>query len=315
MGKINSADIILSKAICDCVKKGMTFDEAMVAICKRLKNIEHEIDLTGVLLKELGIKNNCKLTYKNLLTEIINALIKKDIDFSTQLSVLQTLVNQINTTLGAYSDTKVSASATDTASGFLNSKITTGQVGAIEYLSDKIVFMGFVPVGSVFMISKNRLVDFDLSGKGRAGSDVWGYAIANGSNGTTNRLGAFPRYTSNLALAGNREGADTVLVTESMIPSLNINVTGTINDDLITPVSVEMEFNTNKINDGSGGSDNLLRYTPPGTPGSSVMRSRTIDLKHAHSHSLTARRVNNSPVPLSVVPSHILEIPIERINP
>lgn len=308
-------DIELSKAICSCsIKKGMTLEEALDAVCKTIQCIESDINLDGVRLKDIGINNSCKLKYKNLLTEVLNAFIAQGIAFSTSLTNIQLQLQQAITTAAAIKDEKVKASASDTAAGYLDAKITTNQPGSIVYQNDKIIITGFVPIGSVFYISRSRTPDFDNTGKGRINTDLWGYAISNGANGTTNRLNRLIRCTDTLNNAGNTGGSDTRTLEAANIPSLSTNVTGTISDAIIDPIQLEMEFNNNKIADGSGGSVYLLRFTPPGTPGASVMKTRPYSFKHSHNHNLQANRTNSNVTPVNTLPSHILEIPIERIS-
>lgn len=303
-----------SNSICDClIKKGMNLEEALDLICKSYLPVRKALELDQVKFKDLGINITCALTYKNLLTEIINALIQKDIDILKSFEVLIQTVNSIIDAAASYKDEKVKLSAASSEAKYLSDYISTLQPGTITNVEDKLVFIGFVPIGTVMMINKSRLPDFETNGKGKINTDVYGYAICNGNNGTINRLGKMVKFATDVSDAGKSGGADTFTIADTNIPSLAMGVTGTISDALVTPVKTKTSYYINIINDGAGGTEKLLRWTADGN-GTNEVLSKALDLRHGHSFNLSASRTNTNPTPIDILPSHILEIPIERIT-
>lgn len=296
------------------VKKDMNLQEILEVYAKAVIAIETAIDLNSVRLKDLGIIDTCKLQAKNLLSEILNLLIAGDKDIRNSLQQIQTNINNFSSTIGNIKDEKAKVSSADTAAGYLKDKITSDQSGCITDKGDRLLLMGFAPIGSVMIIDAGRVGDFDGTGKGKAATDVWGWAISNGQNGTRNRLGKFARYVSALADAGNTGGADDFTVKGANLESLTLGVSGTIADALVTPVKAKITFNTNRIADGSGGSTTLLRFTDE-NDGNFGMFTLPLDLKHSHTFSLNAQHSNPNPVAIPLLPSFISEIPIQRINP
>jgi hypothetical protein len=308
-------DVVLqsNKTICSCVvKKGMNLEEALNAICEVYSGIAKNTDLSQVRLKELGINATCDLTYNNLLTEILNALIANDIAFNKSLATLNNTVNNIINS-GAIKDEKVKLNVDDPTAGYLLDKISSLQPGSITTVNGKLVFVGFVPVGSVFYVSKSRLPDFDATGKGKNTTDLYGYAISNGANGTTNRLGFLIKCADDTANAGKTGGSNSITLAANNLPSLTMGVTGSISESLVTDISVEVPYLREEMAGGAGRGVYVLGL---GQPGNVPSRLKTIpfSFKHSHSFTLAAEKLNANPVPISLIPSHILEIPIERIN-
>lgn len=302
------------KSLYGCkIKKDMTAEQVTAVLVEAIESIEKEIDLSQVQLQKIGIYDKCKLQVKNLLTAVLNALITADEDFASTINDIQTQVNNVVQQISVAVDEKVKASSTDPTAGFLDSKIVSDQVGPISYNAGSIKLMGFLPIGAVIMIDAARVGDFDGTGKGKAGTDVWGFAISNGQNGTRNRLGKFPRYTANLVEAGNTGGSDTISITKDNIASFDLAVSGSIADALTDDVFAKIRFNTNKIADGSGGSTLLLRLGD-GLNGSNEMRTLGFNVKHSHTFTLKSSHVNANPTAISILPAYINEIPIQRIN-
>lgn len=302
------------KSLYGCkIKKDMTAEQVTVVLIDAIESIEKEIDLSQVQLRKLGIYDKCKLEVKNLLTAVLNALITADETFAATIQDIQTQINNVNNLIGVASDEKVKASATDTAAGYLGDKIVSSQVGPIKYNQGTVELAGFLPIGAVIMIDASRVGDFDGTGKGKSGTDVWGFAISNGQNGTRNRLGKFPRFTTNLVEAGNTGGANSITITKDNIASFDLAVSGSIADGLADDVFAKIRFNTNKIADGSGGSTLLLRLGD-GLSGSNEMRTLGFNVKHSHTFTLKSSHVNANPTAVSILPEYINEIPIQRIN-
>lgn len=313
MPKITDVEVQILKAVCDCgIEKGEMLDSALKKICKSIKSIRQALSLSGVPTGLLNI--GCELTEENLLSEILTILIKKSISLEGSIdSILQSISN-INLNLQNATDKYVAVTQADANPGFLKDKISSEQYGALKIENGQIIIRGLVPVGTVVMINRSRLVDFTITGLGKPNTDVYGWAISNGANGTVNRLGKMPKYATDLTQAGNSAGSDTVSISPSNIPSITLPVSGTISDGLTSDVQIEIDLNANRIKDGSGGNTDLLRFTQYPALGPYKIKSIPISLKHSHNHSLSAKWQNNSQTALNILPAHILEIPIEKIN-
>src|SRR5688572_27077886 len=67
-----------SKSLCDClIKKGMNLEQAFEVVCKLIKCISKDVDLSQVKIKALNLEEKCELE-TNMLTAILNALIAAD---------------------------------------------------------------------------------------------------------------------------------------------------------------------------------------------------------------------------------------------
>lgn len=303
--------------MCNCrIKDGMTLKEAMSVLCGIIDDLEREIDLSGVKFTKLGIADRCKTKSKNILTDVINALIASDTTLGNLISQLQTQINNINTVLSTDTDEKVKVTSDSADAGYLVDKIISHQTGSIKYNEDDdtLEIMGFAPLGSVMYIDRARLPDFDGTGKGKENTDVYGWAISNGQNGTRNRLGKFIRCVDDTANAGQSGGSNSITVKKENISSFTLPVTGSISNALTDDREVSIKFDTSKIADGPGGSTQLLKLGT-GQSGANTMKSVKFNLAHSHSFALSASHANTSAIPIDIVPAYIYEIPIQRINP
>lgn len=297
------------------IKKDMKLDEALEVYACAIIKLEKETGLDSVRLDKLGIDNACKLKAKNLLSEIINTLIATDEGLSGSIVNLQKQITNFLNSVGNLKDEKVKASIDDDTPGYLVDKIASTQPGTVGLTTDnsQVLLSGFVPLASCFYIDASRIGDFDGTGKGKAGTDVYGYAISNGNNGTRNRLNKFPRFIGTNNDAGTTAGSNTVKLTAAQIPSLTLPVTGSIGNGL-GPTTIKMKFDVNRISDGAGGNTLLLRLTD-GQNGQREMEGQTINLSHTHTFNLEAKRENTTLEPIATVPEFIYEIPIQRIIP
>jgi len=301
------------KSIYDCkITRDMTNEEVIKVLVKAIEDIEKEIDLSQVKLKELGITDSCKLQYKNLLTEILNSLIAKDASFAKSLANMNTQITNFLNTKFVDTDEKVKVSAADTTTGYLVDKVVSPQTGSIKDDGTKLTLMGFAPVGAVMMIDAGRVVDFDPTGKGKANTDVWGWAISNGANGTRNRLGKFPRFINVIADAGGTGGANSAIVDKSNIAAFDTTVSGTIADALVADIKLFWLTDYANFSDGPGGHMALVKLGD-GYGGNKKVNVNTFSVKHTHTFSLKASHSNPNPTPLPLVPEYIYEIPIQRI--
>lgn len=291
----------------------MKLDKVLEMYGCAILDMHKQTELSSVNLKKLDIVDTCKLKYKNLLSEIINKLITSDISIEESIKTIQQAVNNFSKTLTNINDEKVKVNVDDPESGYLADKIITPQTGCITVANNKISFIGFSPIGAVTYIDAGRVGDFDNTGKGKSNTDVWGWAFSNGQNGTRNRFGKFPRFIDTLASASKTGGSSQVALGSQHLPSFEIPVTGTIADGLVGDRRVTLNFNTNKISDGAGGSTILLRLTAVGD-GSQSMQSTVFNLAHTHTFNLKAKLDNPNVTKLDIVPEYIYEIPIQRIN-
>lgn len=309
MQLISFKDVIYKgKGLCDCViDKDMTLEEALIVYCNMIKSLAKSVRLNSVNTGKLLIQGT--LDPQTMLADILNSLIEADISIKNQITTITSSLTTLMSSINNVVDEKVKVSSTDTA-GFLNTKLVGKQPGTVIASADKIEFIGFAPVGSVMYINKSRLSDFDGTGKGKSGTDVYGWAICNGQNGTTNRLNKFPRYTDDVNAAGNIGGADSVTLAESNIPGFTMSVTGTISESL-SAMQFQIKLNARHISDNAGGNA-LLLESGNGQNGPNNIWTIPSNLNHSHAFDLQARRVNTA-ASFSILPSFIKEIPIERI--
>jgi hypothetical protein len=302
------------KSLLDCkITRDMNNEEVIAVLVKEIENIEKEIDLSQVKIKDLGIVDACKLQYKNMLTEILNALIAKDMSFAQLLSDIQKQVNNFQATKDTDTDEKVKVNATDTTAGYLVDKVVSPQKGSVKVVGNQLSLMGFAPVGAVMMIDNGRIGDFDATGKGKVDTDVWGWAISNGQNGTRNRLGKFPRFIGALADAGNTGGANTTIIGKENISSFDMAVSGSINEALPNDINLKFKTDYAMFSDGPGGGTAIVKLGG-GLAGSKEVAILPFNIKHSHTFTLKASHSNPNPSQLNIVPEYIYEIPIQRIN-
>lgn len=316
MGMIITFKDVINKGKCllkGRVKKEMTLEQALEVYACVINDLEKNTDLSSVHLKKLGITETCKIKAKNLLSEILNNLIASDIALNEALLAMQNGINTFIQGVGGLKDEKVKTAEADPAAGYLADKIISLQKGCVTVADNKIVLMGFAPIGSVMYIDAGRIGDFDAQGKGKADTDVWGWALSNGQSGTRNRFNKFPRYISANSDAGKIGGANEAIITADMLPSHDLAITGGISASQQGDVKVTIKLEANKISDGNGGSVYLLRVGS-GSSGQNTITSIPIDLSHSHNHSLVAKFQNTAPKKISFIPEYIHEIPIQRIN-
>lgn len=289
------------------VMRGLNFNTFMEYLSAVIDDLYNNIDLDCINLEDLGIKcpdpNISKQCY------IINFLVANYQTLLSNYNTLVTTVNEINTNIGLFTDELVKIDEDDTP-GFLIDKITSAP-GVIVRKEGSLFIQGTVPIGFNACISKNRLGDFDGSGKGKADTDIWGWAIRNGNNGTDNILGKFPRYASDVNLAGAIAGVDNFIIEKKNIKSLSLPVTGSISNAL-GPLKPELKVSKVLYHFGAGAGHYVVDF-PSGSDKTFILE--TMELGHTHNFSLSAAIDNPVPEPIELLPSHFTEIPIQRINP
>jgi hypothetical protein len=296
--KYKTTDIALStskKLFGGQVYDGMPLNNIICIISALFDKVFQQVGYDCIDLKLLGIE--CLDENADKKCVILNWIIEKVNQNGTDISNINTVLQIIQTALGQFNDERVKVRAAGTAQ-YLEDLIQAPP-GNIEYADNSITFMGFVPIGFCATINPNRINDFDVTGKGKVNTDLWGWAIRNGSNGTQKVLDLFPRYAANPNTAGAIAGALDFTVDKTNIKTMTIPVTGVINDSLDNGKRLP-----------SGG--------PFGIKGGVDFQSYFVqdyNLKHAHGFSLTATHTNPNATPIPLIPKHITEIPIERIIP
>jgi hypothetical protein len=294
------------------IKRNMNGSQILNEISEVICQIEKAINLDKVKITDLGL-DTCDKTGKNLLTRILNALIQNDIDLFEEIRLIKKHLDDIDQFFDTDTDILVKVNKDDPAAGYLEDKIFTYQKGNIQTSADKtrIEFMGFVPIGTVIMVDAARVGDLDNAGKGKTDTDLWGWALSNGQNGTRNRLGKFPRFITALGDAGSQGGSANFVVQKANMGSFSLPVTGNIADALPADIEGSLKMDTNNIHDGIGGAVPLVRHGT-GLTGAHEMKFK-FNVKHTHTFSLNAALVNATPTPISLLPEYIYEIPLQRI--
>ena len=288
------------------VQPNDTLAEVLCVIEKLLNKAFENDEMRCIDLDALGIKCPDKDKTKIcIVMEWVTANLLLNIKAVNQLL---TNIQAIQNGLGAIKDERVKVRAAG-APKYLED-IIDAPATSVAFTDNKVSFFGFVPIGFRGTISKSRLADFDGTGKGKTGTDMWGWAIRNGQNGLDNALGLFPMYTDVVTSAGTQGGKTNFIVSKDNIGSFAVPVAGVIGDALQDNVQFKFDA-TNNVNGGprpngfaSNHSGGLIEYS-----------TKPYNFKHSHAFTLSATHTNPSPTPIDLIPKHIKEIPIERIIP
>jgi len=288
------------------VKPGMPLNKVFCVLDALLDNLFGQIGYDCVDLKKLGIECLDEGADKKCI--ILNWLIDHVIDIESDIADILIKIQILQTTIGTLKDEKVKVRAAG-ISNYLENLIIAPSTN-IQYNDNSIVLSGFVPIGFRGTVNANRLPDFDATGKGKAGTDMWGWAIRNGNNGTINALGLFLKYVDDVTVADVVDGVTGFVVDKSNIRTFTLPVTGLINEALENGVKFKYDA-TNNLNGGPRPNGFASNHT-----GSvSEYESKPLNFKHSHTFTLNATHTNPDPVEIPLVPKHLKEIPIERIIP
>lgn len=293
------------------VKDGDKFNDLLFVLDKAIETLFKNDALDCINLKDLGIdcpdKNKTKAC---IIMEWLTANLQTN---SKSIATLTGVLNTIQTSVGNLADEKVKVKAAGT-SGYLES-IISGPTTAISFENNKINFTGFIPVGARATINKNRLVDFDATGKGKIGTDLWGWAMRNGNNGLKNVMGHFPMFTDNIANADIIGGSKDFTISKDNIQTFSIPVSGTIAEALENNVKFKVGYKHYRSFDGvNSGASKPIKDIKSNT-GDVDWFTDPANFKHSHGFNLKVDHTNANPTPISLLPLHIKEIPIERIIP
>jgi hypothetical protein len=292
------------------IKTNDPFHKVLCAISQSL-DILHKNDLLDCIdLKTLGI--TCPDDSKSKICVIMEWVTATLLTNSKSLATLSGSLNTIMTSIGQLNDSKVKVKDAGTANVLAN--LIDAPNSAVQFSDNKVSFYGFVPVGARTTVNKNRLSDFDSTGKGKPGTDLWGWAIRNGQNGLANALGHFPMYTDSVNNADTKGGAASFTVSKDNIATFSIPVSGTITEALQNDMKFKIGYLHVRSFDGASGIDKPVKDRRVDgndqewfTPG--------YNFKHTHGFNLTAAHTKAQPTHIELIPLHIKEIPIERIIP
>lgn len=227
---------------------------------------------------------------------------------TTSIGTLTTVLQTIQTNIGQLNDEKVKVRAAGVTNYLEN--IIEAPNSSIIFTDNKISFTGFVPIGTRMTVNANRIGDFDVTGKGKVATDLWGWALRNGNNGLDNAMGKFLQYTENLLNADLPGGKKEFSIVKANISSFALPVTGIITDALEDNVKFKFTGTNNK---NGGPRENGFASNHSG--GESEYETQPRNFKHSHGFNLAASHNNPNPEPIPLIPEHIKEIPIERIIP
>lgn len=296
----------LEKLFGNNVAPGMPLNKVLCVISKLVDTLFEQVGYDCIDLKKLGIE--CLEEGADKKCVILNWLIDSVLDIREDITDIYIKIQILQTTIGALKDEKVKVRAAGISNYLEN--IIKAPAGNVVFTDNDVTFMGFVPIGFRGTVNANRIGDFDPTGKGKAGTDMWGWAIRNGNNGTINVLGLFLKYVDDIATADVIDGVDNFVVDKVNIKSYTLPITGLIGDALENQVKFKFDA-TNNLNGGPRSNGFASNHT-----GSvSEYETKPANFKHTHTFNLTATHTNPNVEPISLIPKHFKEIPIERIIP
>lgn len=289
------------------VSKGTPMNDILCIMDKLFEAAFKGVNIECIDLETLGIK--CEDTTKTKQCQVIEYLISGLTTANATMNTLSTVFQQVKSSIGSFNDEKVKITATGKV-GYLADHFASNAPDTIKYINDQVIFYGLVPVGFRGSVARNRLGDFDSTGKGKIKTDLWGWAINNGNNGTVSLLGYFPMYTDDINNSNITGGSINFTITAANIKTFAIPVTGTISEALDN--DVKFKININAMNKCFGlGSCRKVLVPEPGAD--ATYESDAKNFRHTHAFNLAATHTNPTPTPIDLIPRHIKVIPIERI--
>jgi len=173
------------------------------AICSIFEDLEEvKTNLNTLLSGPYSTGCISGLTASSTLTEILQKWLIDYCALKSTVSTIQTQLNTLTTNLPA------------TIGNFLLSAITTctGTGSVIKSgtgASASISFKGFVPIGGIIPYGGITAGKFDSTGLGLSGTDMCGFAMANGNNGTVNMTGLVAMGTTEMGTSSSVSGGST----------------------------------------------------------------------------------------------------------
>lgn len=291
------------------VTPGMMGSEFLCKISELVEKLFTDAQFDCIdLEKDLGI--TCPDPNKTKQCIVIEYLIQGLTDANAAISVFTKSLQIIKTSIGLLKDEKVKVRSAG-SSGYLED-IFEGPANTITFSNNKVTFSGFMPVGARARISASRVGDFDSTGKGKVGTDLWGWAINNGNNGVRNLLGVFSMNTDTLLNADQTGGASSFTVLKENIKTFSLPISGTIGNALENNVKFQIQIAKRNKCFGLFSCRDVL-VPDPGADATYDTNAK--NFQHSHTYNLAANHLNTTPTPIPLIPAHIKEIPIERIIP
>jgi hypothetical protein len=309
------------------VRSGATGKDIVQVIDVLIAGINKQIGLDCYV----GDVNACNLDEQTKLCYILNSHLEQMNQLLAGLNQLRLQVQGSTGSAGSGSSSgagtapgvsdsyflKVKNDAEEVA-GPLIDKLKSNQPNGLLYdATAKTLNAGtFIPPGSIFMISKRYLVNFDSTGLGKVSTDFYPFAIADGRNGTDNLLkDVYLKFLSNINDADQEGGLDGFTVKQANIESMSFGITGAINEALAsTGLKVEMAIQTGGIGGMSGTFKFYIVRDPSTFSHADVPVTPPDGAKHSHTHTLSATHVNQAPVPIPLNPKYIKLVPIQTIK-
>lgn len=308
---INSARNVQynGEQLLDCnIKPGMTIETVVKIMAAAIELVHSNQSLDCLKLADFGI--DCIPEDANTICFLLEKLLNDQITLSQRLAQINGFYGNVKESVGVITDEKVKVTKDSATSKYLAEAID-GTPNRIKTKDDKVVVTGLLPVGSRMVINPNRIKDFGSDGKGKAGTDLEGWAIRDGRNGLDNALGRFPMYADAIENVGKKAGNASATIKLSNIESFQLSVTGDIKEALTSPIKVKIPLNTKNKCFGISKCMNVLI---PDTNAPIMAESEPLNLNHTHTFTLNGSHTNPTPEPIALNPEHIKELPIEFIG-
>jgi hypothetical protein len=305
-----------------CNGNTITNGETLTSVITKIDNcigvLQNQLDFTGLVENSPCIE----LTRTSLQT-VLQSIINTESQFCTRLQTLDTqitnLQNQINNLNLSKSVTVTSCDST---------RVTLTETSN----SKTFKLQGLVPPNTILPYF-GPTSDFHTSGLGRADTNMAGWAIANGQNGTINALNKFIKYSSSsdLTVLGN----DEIELNKDNIPEIefqvnaNFNLSGTTNEAGRHTHKIRHAYNEGPLSNcpdffQNSGDDPCCRNGSGIDPGTDCGGAQygTIGYSGLHSHTFNAEAQGNfssklgcaTPEKININPKHITAIPIQWVG-
>lgn len=294
------------------IKSGMTGNEILQVFSCALEELYGKLDLSCVDFSKIGlILSTCSdEDAKVTLCQLFNYLASKIFDINTRLNGIDAKINEINKTLSDFTDKYVAINALDLSSGYLADKLISDQPNtlSINPTNSKMILHGFIPIGGImYYDSKGSFSNFDPTGKGKINTDVWGFAMCNGSNGTHDLNGKFIKGSSTLSEQFTSAGNDQISISKTNLPtdSFSVSIAGNTSANSHSHTYLKPDTKIVGKNAGSG----------EGAAADTFATANTSTETHTHSisGSATLKLNDGSQEKINLDPSHTKLLLIQRI--
>jgi hypothetical protein len=297
------------------IKPGMNGNQILEIISCGLEMIFGKIDLSCVDFTKIGIdlqKCNSTEEVKVTLCSLFNTLVNEIAIIQTKITDIQSSISTIQNTVDTFTDELVKVNSLDSVAGYLSTKVTSDQPNTITTSPDnsKLVLHGFIPIGGLLLYKCTDFSNFDNTGKGKFGTDLWGFAMCNGNNNTYNINDMFVMGSTVLAQLGQTAGSNEVEINKSHLPTDSYSASISGNTSSGGGHTHTYNYPVAKWGSANNGENkNFNAKAPLGTGNTSN------DGAHTHTFSGSASIILN-PGPkqkLGILPKHIKLLYIQRI--